>query len=485
MHYARPPPGQCSQGKYKWGWFSNKVPTEDEQYLSGWARWKYQQCAAEASVLAEEAWSAFRQAKQDGIDHLDRAIMGFYMRKDVDGLLAGITDHMMLITKFILGETLQREKTEVEDILIFEDMKSAHKASVLEDFVLAVMPAFPGYQVPNDWNNMDVPALLDDGLAQYEDKKRQIRISQLPQGLFEVRAASMRCKPSLYLDANKIADLGHVYGALRSSEYHPLLMKPIPHVMLKLREGSHTPRMASSMTYKAAFGDKSSSDAQDFMRRVARPLRYTFGRSRTDGRLEAWAAATIRRDLPAPERWPSAAHEIAIFAHMLHISQRGWDGLPEVDHERICFDLMCDHASIHPDVAREKGLGLIVKLDDPPCIGLVQDQIYKAMRHIESHQSTHGRPSPDRRTRDNCLLPEDWLSLLMTAVQPVQKTFLVLECLRLDKPFDPAIIDEPPKEQPIPMYVIKASWCMTDKDDPAIGADLCRSWSRDCNAILV
>lgn len=488
MYYASPPPYRCSRGQRRWGRLSSKLAAEDELYLSGWARWKYVQCseALDHDFAAEETWSTFRQAREDGIDHLDNAITGFYMRKDIDSFLADFVHHMTSITKFILGEVLVREKTEVEDMIIFENMKSAHKASVAKDFVLAVMPALPSYQVPDDWNSMNLPALLDDGLNQYEDQKRQMQISQLPQGLFDVRAASMRCKPSLYLDTNKISDLGHVYGALRSSEYHALLMKPIPHVMLKLRAGSHTPRLASSMTYKAAFGSKSSDEAQTFMRRVAKPLNYTFGRSYTSsGSLEAWAAATIRGDLPTPEKWPSEAHETVIFTEMLHARQRGWGDLPEVDHERICFDLMCDHTSIHPDVARAKGLGLVVKLDDPPCIAFMYGPIYNAMRQIEDHQATHGSPLLEERTRDNSILPEDWLSLLVTTVQPVQSRFLVLECLKLDKPFDPAMIDEPPREQSVPMYIVKASWCMTDKDDPAIGADLCRSWSKDCNAILV
>jgi hypothetical protein len=92
---------------------------------------------------------------------------------------------------------------------------------------------------------------------------------------------------------------------------------------------------------------------------------------------------------------------------MLLARHREWDTFPEIDHEAACFDLMCEFAGLHPDTAREKNLGLIVKMDDPPCIGLLNGELYKSLKSIEDYQLNHGPPPLETRTRDNCILPKD------------------------------------------------------------------------------
>ena len=244
-------------------------------------------------------------------------------------------------------------------------------------------------------------------------------------------------------------------------------------------------RMTKAATYAAAFGKKSSSDAHEFIRKVAACNHWYFGRTHQSV-LSAWAALTIRETITAPEdSWPSPAHEKAIFEELLHAPDREWGHLPEVDHERVCFDLMCGFAGIHPEVARAKKLGLIVKVDDPPCIGFVNGAVYTGLKSIEEYQLKHGYPPPEKRTSANFLNSEDWLSVVITADLQSTKKVVVLEAMKSNRIFNPAWINEPPKTQPIPMYMVVGVWFWSRKDDPSIGAELASSWSTECNAILL
>ena len=42
----------------------------------------------------------------------------------------------------------------------------------------------------------------------------------------------------------------------------------------------------------------------------------------------------------------------------------------------VRYDLVCSYVCINPDIARQKGLKLLVKTSDPPCIGLFNGVIF-------------------------------------------------------------------------------------------------------------
>jgi hypothetical protein len=98
------------------------------------------------------------------------------------------------------------------------------------------------------------------------------------------------------------------------------------------------------------------------------------------------------------DKWPNWEHEQAIFEESFFYD-RPWGSWPEVDHEKVRYELMCNYVCIHPDTARERKLALVVKTSDPPSIGFVHGMISGELKVIEQYQRTNGVPAPPLRTR--------------------------------------------------------------------------------------
>jgi hypothetical protein len=490
LHYSTQPPGRCSRGIYDWSGRKIKLAPLQQEQLSVWAKWKYSDClkkvANSSGWIDEAAWSLFRESYDSGIDNFRSSVLAFYLRKDLANPQSNVDCMNELTASFLLGNILVRDHGPIEDRILFYTLHTSYLASVKQDLALAIMLQLKSYRIPHQWDKMKPSELLDDGLEQYERNIGGRVKTKLPKGLFELGSGSVRCKPALYLDDAKVQDLGDVYSAIEDETYRPITSAG--HVMIRFRDRRRpaTSRMARAMTYATAFDGKSTHDAQEFMRKVGVHSFWNFGR-RNQGALSTWAGATIRGVIPTPrDSWSSSAHERAIFQKMLHARSREWGDFPEIDHEAACFDMMCDFAGIRPDSAREKKLGLIVKMDDPPCIGLLNGQAYKDLKLVEDYQLKHGPPSPEARTRDNWIFPEDWISVLVTnsRVEPGKKG-LVLEALNTHTEFDPASIKKAPRPEPLPTYCVLAVWFWSGKGDSFIGAELVNSWTEECDAVLL
>lgn len=143
---------------------------------------------------------------------------------------------------------------------------------------------------------------------------------------------------------------------------------------------------------------------------------------------------------------------------------------------------MCDFVAIHPDVAWEKKLGLIVKIDEPPCIRFVNGAVYGGMRHIEKQQQ---RPAAAKEpvTRDNTILPEDWVTILVTdTTQLLQRKFLAYEAMFSDRSLERPDRDA---ERQVSMCLVVGVWFWSGKNDSYFGAELNRRPDQDCDAVLV
>lgn len=483
---------QCSRGSRHWLYRTSRIPTTEPGRFSRWALGKYESCFNEAQRQSNNiedqehiAWSILRDAYVAGRDHMIDGIHSFYLRADLEFAEQNLNQALAQVARFILGDGLSRQKSTSEDLYLYSDLNSEHLASAKEDFALAVFPAIRAYRVPQECSDLTLPELVEDGLEQYERYFGSRAISKLPKGLFQIGADSMRCQPSIYLRTDKVHCLGDVYGALQSDIYRHIA--PLEQVMLHLRDGSDPPasRMASSKTYTEAFANCSSGHSLKFMRRVSKIRHQTFGRSRV-GALESWAGAILREDAAAPlDKWPSPAHEKAIFEASLH-TRRPWGSWPEIDHERVCYDLMCDYACIHPEIAREKGLGLIVKTEDPPCIGFVNAKVYDGMKAIEQYRRTYGAPSTELRTRDNDVFPEDWVTVMVSDPKQSER-FLTVEAMLMDGLYDLGTHMENMEFQGrrfVPKYLVLGVWFHCERDDPCVGAELASHSTQDCNAVL-
>jgi hypothetical protein len=484
IQYSGAPVSSCSPGVCDWMYHASTDLASDLGHLSRWSRWKYGQCVEIARQFEDQsgvvACSEFRQTQSQGRLNLFATVMTFYVRRDDS---SSRQDVMYEFARFLLGTQLRRKQNTFEASPFFEGLHSTHVASEPRDFALAVLPAIRGYRIPDTWQEMTLPQLVDDGVEQYERSQGQRCQTRLPKGLFETGGGSMRCKPSLYLPVHGTLQLEDVYGALHTLTY-PALPGADGRVMLHLRDGSHrqpVSRLSQARTYSEEFGGKSTTEPLDFIRKARKFDFGMFGKA-PFGALAGWADSLLTGRRAAPtDHWPSPDHEKAIFKQsLLRQEDFDWDSWPEVNHERVCFELMCDFVSIDPVVAREKGLGLIVKTEEPPCIGFVNGAVYNAMRRFE-----HSRREHSVDMTESSALSENCLTLVASVTtSSVRTRFVSLEAMKADYSFDPAEIGQDPRSQAVPVYHVVGVWFFSARDDPSIGADLTESRAT-CDAILV
>ena len=209
LHYCSPPIGPCSRGSHVWSPSTTKLSPAQRGFLGGgWTKWKYEECVKEAAIqqsewIDEAAWSMFRDAYDRGVDNFNYAVWSFYMTKDIAFVEDNRHRQVHIITSFLLGDKLERDYTEIEELYNFNLMGGSHVVSVGRDLALTVMLQLRSYRIPDLWRQMSVPQLVEDGLDQYERRTGKLQMTKLPSGLFEFEPGSMSCKPSLYLDATK------------------------------------------------------------------------------------------------------------------------------------------------------------------------------------------------------------------------------------------------------------------------------------------
>ena len=372
--------------------------------------------------------------------------------------------------KFILGNKFQKNQSWPPGSWSgFRDLCTRHMATRVVDYALAVLPSVPGYTLPADWPSMTLPELLDDGIEQHEHEVDACVKTLLPKGLFVDEPGSMRGKPSLYLDPIRVCGIEDVYRPLFDREY-----KSIPHrygsaaLVFRDHYNPSVSRFARSQSYRSAFGGKSSAASIEFMRAVTKNIRDNGVHSVDVEGLEMWAIRLIADKTPL-ETWPSSEHAAAFFG-IIRIREtqelNNWIW-PELDHETLYYEFMCRFVGIHPEVAREKGLGLIVKTENPPCIGLMNREHFASLVEDEQHGAGN--------TETACNKAADWLTV--EGIPGLGLWHLLsLECYR-SKAHTGA-------KDSLPEYHVKGVWYHSLGEDASIGADVVDS-ADDFDAILV
>ncbi|KPI38312.1 uncharacterized protein AB675_12061 [Cyphellophora attinorum] len=477
---ARLPTELCTQAtEHEWSVRTRKLSPTQHQYMGPWCRWLYEQSRQNAATYGdlreEAAWSIMR-------DHLE-----------ADASEAQMDQQFYLIARCLLGEKLNRGPHEIGKLVHFSDMDSNHVASVTNDFITAVFLSSKYYRIPVNASTMSTAALLDDVLVQYETGLDELVKSTTPRGLFQIDSKnnSARCTPSLFLPAPEdITVMRDVYGSLHTASFHT--RTPAKLIMLQLTPQPEVPtsRMLHATTYSKAFPDgdpTSTARAYLFVRRAAAIAHYNFSRVTQDA-LSAWATSVIRGGIPYSAvngvKWPSPAHEKAIFRASLHgmHTVNVWGDFPNIDHEKVVYSLMCDFLGVRTDIARKHGLGLVVKQSSSAtgtsdCIGMVNHKIYQGLQEKEEWQNRNGGPPMDERdmTRKTMLFREDWLTVCIdTVIHRGGAT--CYECMIAQNRID--VLDKN-----VAMCMVVGVWFKASKDDELIGARL--TVERDkCDAVL-
>jgi hypothetical protein len=491
------PPAKCYIDAVEWpNPGTMDLPLWCFGHLSRWGSWKYASYIGTTSNKSEVTkfmgWQTFFTAHKDGEQNMRSVVRGFLMRKACNAIETDQVkrDVNANTARFLLGAKLQRVWNQFEDNFAPADMESGHVVTIQRDFALAVLPGMRGYRLPQGHADMTLPELVDDGIDQVQEYMGGCFITTLPRGLFEEGIRSMCPKPSFYLRTEYIERLRDVYGSLSPTMFPYIHSPRLPcETLLHLRDvPRNSARLPQSNTYGEFFGSASTAEVCDFMRRIP-----AIDSVHTSSRIKAhwiWALAVNCARFPAPvNSWSSPVHEQAIFEASI-LDGRSWGpgSWPEVNHESACYNIICDHLRIHPEVAREKGLGLIVKFSDPPCIGLVNSVIYDKIRRIEECQRRHGSSAAELLRKDSGLCPEDWLTI--TFHQMTDERHLTLEATisnTLPHGIEHIRTLNPRYKESVPMYTVRGVWYECLGDDPCIGAELTWSYEDevDHGAILI
>ena len=472
IHYCGAP-GKCLRGAHLQGFEKLDTLLKGSRHLSRWASWKYASCARMASDQNEHGqvmgYSAFRAAHADGVNHLFRAVLAFFNRQGHFGASWGhrIFAHS---ASFVLGKRLRRDPHRLESAFDPIGLRSEHIATSQKDLALAVLPAADGYRLPQGHAEMTLPELIDDGIEQYQRHHERCFKTKLPRGLFEDGIGSMTPKPSLHLRTENIRCLRDVYGSLLTTKF-PKITDPWV-ALLHLRDVPPRPsRLALSTTYAEAFGRANTAEVCDFIRKLPGDI-GSLSRVRA---YKWWAIVNRLGKISAPvASWPSSAHEQAIFENLLSSDGMWRSSWPEIDHERVCYNIMCDYVCINPDVAREKGLGLVVKTSDPPCIGFVNRVVYDKIRATEQYQHLQDSPAPELWRKENGIDPQDWLTITLDeGTDDLHQTLEVVRInTRRDFPEHPVNDFGSRYKESLPRYVVRGVWHECLRDDACIGAEL-------------
>jgi hypothetical protein len=484
VHYCGAP-GKCLRGTLDEGFEDLDTLLQGSDHVSRWASWKY----ASAGMASDQSeydkatrYSILRAAHYDGLRHLRSDIFAFATRKE--HFSAESARHSGVHSaSFLLGKRLHRDPHKFETRFDPYHLQSEHVATSRKDFALAVLPAADGYRLPQGHAEMTLPELIDDGIEQYQRYFGECFKTKLPRGLFEDGIGSMGPKPSLHFRTENIRSLQDVYGSLLIGRFPKIAASGDPWAaLLHLRDAPRRPsRLTLSKTYAEAFGRASTAEVCDFMRQVTGG---SFDRSRVWA-YKGWAIANYISTIPAPvASWPTSAHEQVVFEDSLRPDRTWRSSWPEVDHERACYNIMCDWACIHPDVAREKGLGLVVKTSDPPCIGFVNPVVYNKIRATEQYQHRHGSPALEHWRKENGIDPQDWLTI--TLDEGIDEIHHTLEVVRIntrrDFPDHPINNSRSRYKTSMQKYVVRGVWYECPRDDACIGAELTKG---GYNAVLI
>jgi Heterokaryon incompatibility protein (HET) len=132
--------------------------------------------------------------------------------------------HFFEFVQFLAGETIERVGD--PDLMsegnrfgrFFHSLgylrASVRTSTQVRDYVNAVWVDCPDYQIPVNNKTMDLPALLEDALAQLQANHMISVVTAAPAGLLGSTHGTGLWKPSLYLPKTSIKNSAQIYGTL-------------------------------------------------------------------------------------------------------------------------------------------------------------------------------------------------------------------------------------------------------------------------------
>jgi hypothetical protein len=493
VHYCSPPLRKCFRDLPHSTYRPIRLSSEEFEYLGKWAKWRYSlwlQMAKDqgADDPNDSAWEMLYTDYYEGMRHMLQELFTFHVKKNQrDALNYTQTTIAGWINSFLNGQQLERHDDTDEASAMFSYPYCTFLVTVQKDLVFSIMPALRDYVVPSNWMEVTLGQLAEDGISQFEARRDILRITRLPQGLFQTGPGSMRCKPSLYIDPERVRNLGDLFGSIMT-ENDRCTVGSAGWIMLKVLHPTRFPsRMARTMTYKSAFGERSTSKALQFIRKIHKNVPGGIDTLKRPVLL-TWAQRVLWGNAVMPrEGWPTPAHGKAMFLAVLY-KDREWGDFPEADHESLVFEVMCDFVNIHPDVAREKGLGLIVGTGDEPCMGLASKALYEKLNTAESSSHSDGvKCEQDHAHQRRPLDGDEFITILVNrpwrAAEFVHPRPWAVEAMCVVGQTVAGDLAEPRKPEAFLVYEACAVWYPSNPDDTSITAEVTDSWE-ECGGVI-
>ena len=134
-----------------------------------------------AELAPQVAWNLFIYDLSEEYDGLTNSVLGFSVRKHYKHLpgLAGVSNYYA--RRFLLGDRLDRDADPETEEGFFPSLLAGHRASMKNNFARAVFSAVRSYCIPSQWQDMTLPALVQNGLEQFEAHCRVQQQSELPK----------------------------------------------------------------------------------------------------------------------------------------------------------------------------------------------------------------------------------------------------------------------------------------------------------------
>ena len=290
IQYCSGPTTLCSREiSLEWITMSRVLSGTDWLYLNPYLRECYDEARRTASEYGElvemVTWRLFCTQQRQRYWALQNTFEEFVtFEKDLDR-----REYSISLVEFVLGTQLKRDANDMETHFIsIAALNSGHQATVAKDYVLAIFPSGPFYDVPSGWEIMTLPELVDDGIRQYERSMSMRLKSRLPKGLFVDENGTATCKPSLYVDDQRVTALIDVYGSLLGTPFRAI--GNADHMVIHVHEPSNPPlaRMSAASTYPYEFAARTTNDVLNFLRDFSKVNSYSFG-IRDASPLDDWA----------------------------------------------------------------------------------------------------------------------------------------------------------------------------------------------------
>lgn len=222
----------------------------------------------QAGRTPREAYHALKVANAMYISHAMQNMTGFCEYGNPD--YGNRANAPVMLARFLKGKTIESPQRQPSQDNVSRRLrgflcelgpmgKFLRKVTKPRHYVTAVWVDCPGYTKPLGYQDMALPALLEDAILQLERKWGISPVTNAPAGLFGDRKAGRLWRPTWYFQVVHIRSTRHLYSVLTKDHHVPVFQEVISLVALGADSMSTSSRAGP---YRDVLGGFSTRDAR-------------------------------------------------------------------------------------------------------------------------------------------------------------------------------------------------------------------------------